>query len=174
MTKKNLAIAIAVAAVAAGMASFFLLGKKGQPQELPFPVNKATPAPPISDTPNPAPSASTDAGPVVQVRDMSDSKGPQIRYRDGRFTPATVELTRTTEDSTGCLLTIVNESATNLVVRLGPAPGAPNHGTMYEAIAPGKTGIIDPRYRGLGDAVFFNAANPSATFNVRVLPTCAL
>lgn len=101
------------------------------------------------------------------------AQGGVVRYSGFAFDPSVI----TVEDGsnrTGCLITFKNESDRTLLLRLGPFDQNDKRGFLYTPIAPGESGVIDPRYRNIPDPMFYDRNNPSATVLVHLLLTCQL
>ena len=95
---------------------------------------------------------------------------PRVRFRDGIFSPA--EISVQNKNNVGCFLVIANESNQPLSLRLGPYEKGKEKGFSYPSLLPGTSQIIDPRYTGISDAVFYHTANPSEEFIVHVDGSC--
>jgi hypothetical protein len=97
---------------------------------------------------------------------------PTISYRDHHFTPVITSL-KLNASGTGCVIKIVNESDTPLVVRLSPHEKAlkGNYGGQYDPIPPGKFIIIDPRF-DMGEESFHNFKIPNEEFHLRIGNSC--
>lgn len=97
---------------------------------------------------------------------------PMIRYDNkGVFLPSEV-IMKQGEYGVECFLNIVNESDHVLLLRLGPYDAGKEKGFPYEPILPRESGTIDPRYGGIPDPIFYNAAHPNETVRVHVDQSC--
>ncbi len=105
------------------------------------------------------------------VREPSEVDSAKVYYKNGAFSPTTVIIKREKENDT-CFLTIINEDNASLIVRLGPYKAGAELGFPYDPISARSKGVIDPRYTGMNNLVFYNAKNTGATFLVKFAPTC--
>lgn len=132
------------------------------------------------DTLEPAPrqnlpekkSESTGGGPEAKIIDDAEFMGPVIRYTADGFSPKNISLTREDAASTDCLVMFKNESAEELVVRLGPWSDRDNRGFAYPPIPAGQTGIIDPRYSDIFSEELYNRKQPEHTLSVSLSEFC--
>ncbi|MBI3442770.1 MAG: hypothetical protein HY007_03320 [Candidatus Sungbacteria bacterium] len=127
----------------------------------------------------PADAGTAPEKPSVNIQNTQTQAVPQnnpalstINYRDHRFTPLTTTLEQNAK-GTGCVIRIVNQSNTPLMVRLSPHEKAlkGNYGGQYDPIGPGKSIIIDPRF-DMGYESFHNFNAPSEEFHVRLTNSC--
>ena len=115
---------------------------------------------------------SLDAGPPARVFLQEAADGPAVRYTDNGFMPEEIDLSQT-DSGLGCFIPIVNESREALLLRLSPHEKAVkgNYGFMYDAIPPGNSLVIDPRY-GRPQESFHNFNHPAHEFAVRFDASC--
>lgn len=97
---------------------------------------------------------------------------PSVRFGNGGFLPAKIIVEKKEVEGVECFLTIVNESKEMLTVRLGPHESGKEKGFPYAPIAPGGQSVIDPRYTGIADAVFYNISNPAQQFAAHIDSSC--
>ena len=132
------------------------------------------PVPEQPEAPNPTIESRPSTPPTVKpVIKPETTRGAVVRYTGSAFDPASV----TVEDGSnrsGCFIAFVNESNATLLLRLAPFSPNDNYGFLYPPIAPGKSGTIDPRYRGIPDPVFYDRNNRAAMMQVHLLATCQL
>ena len=109
----------------------------------------------------------------VQVVDPSTVQISEVHYKDGSFTPKNIILKRKSPGDPGCLITVANDSKDLLSVRVGPfESGKPAKGFPYPSVAPGRSGMIDPRYGSIVDISFYSVEKPDAIFSAHLEPTC--
>ncbi len=147
------------------------LEKVPDAQSLPT-INKETNDKIFSDPPAveivPTPSSGV---PNTVAPDEAISEISSILYRDNIFTPAHILLTQN-KTGVGCYINVVNASSNTLIIRLGPPEVGKEKGFPYPPIAPGQSALIDPRYSGITQALFYNTALPTASFTVNLDQTC--
>lgn len=97
---------------------------------------------------------------------------PSVRYRNGAFSPVQITVKRIEDEGIECFLRVINESNAAISVRLGPYETGKEKGFQYTAISPGAAAVLDPRYTGIRDAVFYNMASPSEIFAVHIDGSC--
>lgn len=95
-----------------------------------------------------------------------------VVYSEAGFTPKKVIISGS-DPNEGCLLTIINSSSAELLIRLSPHSEKDDVGFPYSPIPPGKSLRIDPRYR-LEKIVFHNHKNPVQEFGVELGSSCVL
>ena len=117
-------------------------------------------------------SQSSSDGSTVQVVDPNTIQISEVHFKDGAFTPKSLSLKRKSPGDPGCLITIVNDSNDLLSVRVGPYEAGKAKGFPYPSIAPGKSGMIDPRYGSIADISFYSVDKPEALFTAHLEPTC--
>ncbi|KKW18415.1 MAG: hypothetical protein A2131_01875 [Candidatus Sungbacteria bacterium GWC2_49_10] len=110
--------------------------------------------------------------PEARIIGESEFMGAVIRYTATGFAPAQISLTRDNAAETECLIKLQNDTDEELIVRLGPPQEKDNRGFLYSAIAPKKSGIIDPRYSGIFEEEFYNRKNPAHIFSVLLSGFC--
>ncbi len=113
-----------------------------------------------------------DGGLETNIINEEKFSGPIVRYTNQGFDPAEVQLTKKENDTTSCLIKILNESQKELLVRLGPPAEKDNRGFPYSPIKAGESGIIDPRYSGVFNEEFYDRNIPNNTFKVSVDESC--
>lgn len=116
------------------------------------------PAPPL-EIPADRGSATTK---IIDASRSIDSR--PVRYTDGGFAPT--EITITALDAVGCLVTIENKTKNPLKVGVSPHRESGDPGANYRVIAPGESGVLDPRYPGLSQVSLHNHAVPIDGFRV--------
>ena len=95
----------------------------------------------------------------VNILDQSPPDPRAITYTENGFSVQNV--TVSINDSIGCLITIINNTALPLHVGVGPHnPSGNDPGANYGDITPGESGILDPRYTGLAGITLHNHAKP--------------
>lgn len=135
-------------------------------QEINSPEDRVEePQSPVKSFPAPAPQNTV-------APDAAADLLPYVRYRNGAFLPARVVVKRIEEDGVECFLKVFNESDRPILLRLGPYEQGKEKGFRYSAIPAGDAAVLDPRYTGISDAVFYNTANPSEQFTVRIDASC--
>lgn len=135
----------------------------------------ATPVLPKNLFPS-TPSTQSDKSPEiptpVTVKNPDEYRGGVVRYKEGGFLPANLKLE---EKGTGfgCLLKIVNESKSPLVIRLGPYEMSvrDNYGVKYTPMPAGGEILIDPRF-GRRTEEFLNFQKPEHKFTIEFGKTC--
>lgn len=109
---------------------------------------------------------------TVQIQDSNSVQISEVHYKDGVFTPQSLSLQRKNPGDPGCLITVVNDSSDLLSIRVGPYEAGKVKGFPYPAIAPGKSGTIDPRYGTIAEISFYSVNTPAAVFLAHLQPTC--
>lgn len=122
----------------------------------------------------PLPVSSQSTAPIPSVPDNGvrvlekNSLQTTVIYKDGSFHPHEI----TVKNETSCYIAIENKSGDQVIPRLGPYDPKKETGFPYPAIAPGSTGMIDPRYGMGAQFSFYDKNNPNADFIVHIDPTC--
>lgn len=132
------------------------------------PTPAPTPAsalPPIGDEPAPA----SEEAPLFRIKKGAEDRRP-IRYEGEGFTPSAVTIRNT--DDLGCSISVQNRSSVTLIVGVSPHDPAGDPGANYGEIAPGETGVLDPRYAGLEQVTLHNHLHPAHEFTVVYGPGC--
>lgn len=108
----------------------------------------------------------------VEVKNADEYRGGVVRYKETGFAPSNIKLE---ENGTGfgCLLKIVNDGKSPLVVRLGPYEMSvkSNYGVKYDPILSGGEMLIDPRF-GRRTEEFLNFQKPEHKFTIEFGTTC--
>ena len=106
------------------------------------------------------------------VEPESAFNGPVVHYKDNTFLPQSITVRASTSGGS-CLLKIINDAETPLLIRLNPASkdSVPNYGIKYSAVSPNGSVIIDPRFNRPSEA-FHNQEKPSQEFSVIIDTSC--
>lgn len=113
-------------------------------------------------------------GNQVRVSDDPSSIKAVVVYTNNHFFPALIEVGNSTDEIADCVVTIINQSSEELKIRLGPYVSGMEKGFAYAPISPGSRLFLDPRYRGIQEAVFYNLDKPEVTFKVGLRSNCLL
>lgn len=98
--------------------------------------------------------------------------GIGVRYTSTGFIPEKIAVS--TDEGGLCLTPVVNETNESLILRLGPADKSGSSGPQYEAVHPGESVIIDPRFR-IPEVSFFDFSHPErGSFSVALGTGCML
>lgn len=111
-------------------------------------------------------------GNEVQVVDPNSVQISEVHFQDGTFTPKNLSLKRHSPGDPGCLITVVNDSKDLLSIRVGPYEAGKTKGFPYPSVAPGRSGMIDPRYGTIVDISFYSVEKPDAIFSAHLEPSC--
>ena len=111
-------------------------------------------------------------GSTTNALPESSYNGPVVNYKNGQFSPPTVQL-KVSASGMGCLLKVQNQDQNPLTIRLGPYTMSlkDNYGQKYDPIPPGKYLIFDPRF-GMTKEEFLNLNRPEEKFEVEVDSSC--
>lgn len=110
--------------------------------------------------------------PSTVVKPADEYGGRVVNYSDHKFTPNKINL-KQEDPGYGCFLKIINNSSAPLTIRLGPYEKSVqnNYGYAYEAISPGQSLTIDPRF-GMRTEEYLNLQLPDEKFQVDFDKTC--
>lgn len=104
------------------------------------------------------------AGPRTNIVDAEVTDPRQVTYGTGGFSP--VEVTIQASDPVGCLITVINRSASTIRVGVNPHAASGDPGADYGELLPNERGIYDIRYPGLTEVILHNHARPAHEFKV--------
>jgi len=114
------------------------------------------------------------SGPVVP-RETSraiitdgEPTGARVEYIGGKFVPTHIKLV---QSSSGCFISVANESSASLVLRLSPHSLRDDIGVLYSEVKPGEAMLLDPRFR-VEKIAFHNHKNPIEEFSVELGEGC--
>lgn len=94
-----------------------------------------------------------------------------VIYTDAGF--STRSITIRASDPTGCAMTIKNETAKPVTIRVGPHnPKGEDPGFPYQSIAPQETTVLDARYPGLPSIAIHDHARPKFELTVNYGEGC--
>ncbi len=164
MSKNALFFVIIGAVVLLAVAVFFILrtlpgGEKDSKDSLEEP-----PSPALLQVP-----AAT--GPKTTISDEAPRESV-IRYTLSGFIPQEIMVGVTGQEA--CVITIVNETNESLVLRLGPYDPDDAIGPQYDAVDPGESILIDPRFR-IPEIAYHDRAHPErGEFSIILGAGCAL
>lgn len=110
---------------------------------------------------------------TLKMQDAETLTVPIIRYgAENVFNPLSVQVEQKQQTGGACVITIANDSAAPLNVRVGPYTPGTEKGFLYNAIESGKSLTIDPRYGSLTEISFYSKEKPEAIFTAHIGPTC--
>lgn len=109
-----------------------------------------------------------DTNSPIKVIEDNNSSRSTVRYEHGTFTPIEIVI----KSETGCFVQIENASNESVIPRVGPYVHGKEKGFLYPSVAPGGSGLIDPRYGHINQFSFYNKNKPNAVFIVHIDPTC--
>ena len=94
-----------------------------------------------------------------------------VTYTDAGF--STRSITIRADDPLGCAMTIRNETAKTITIRVGPHnANGEDPGFPYQPIAPKETSILDVRYAGLSSITIHDHARPQFELTVHYGEGC--
>ncbi len=113
----------------------------------------------------------TNSGPEIKIQPQTNIVFPLFRNKNGVFNPKELKVSPELSTKT-CLITILNEDAEDLILRLSPYSPEDKVGFKYDSVPQSKSLTFDPRYGNLTQMAFHNRKNPEAEFRVVLDKAC--